>query len=296
MINNMLKKIKKPDEYRIGYEFVELAEDIQKLRKAKLMLQHNISREKVCKYTILEPKEINILDNSLNQREKILNQIPDITKRYLDYGYVYVEKIIVKKMIEDTCTNQEIQEFVNLTEDYINKRRLKTFPFFSWHFGGTEKTVGLARWTTVEEEANYNHANVFDLAKAIEQTSLEDITFEDVKKVITTSDQDGFLYNDALYVITNEQKEALINYNTNNKIKKEKAQLTEEIYYYKKVIKECENHKLYHKEDIEKIKKQYNNIHNEGGEGYIPHFYTYEEYEYAKKLLSKLLKKEDKNE
>lgn len=116
-------------------------------------------------------------------------------------------------MIEDNCTNQEIQEFVNLTEDYINKRRLKTFPFFSWHFGGTDKTVGLARWATVEEEANYNHANVFDLAKAIEETPLEDITFEDVQKVITTSDKDGFLYNDALYVITNKQKEALLNYN-----------------------------------------------------------------------------------
>lgn len=290
----MLNKMKKPDEYRIGYEFVELAEDIQKLRKAKLMLQHNISREKVCKYTTLEPKEIHILDDSLNQREEILNQIPDIIKRYLNYGYNYVDKIIVKKMIEDNCTNQEIQEFVNLTDDYINKRRLKTFPFFSWHFGGTDKMVGLARWATVEEEANYNHANVFDLAKAIEQTPLEDITFEDVQKVITTSDNDGFLYNDALYVITSEQKEALINYDTNNKIKKGNAQLTEEIYYYKKVIKECENHKLYHKEDIKNIRKQYNDIHNEGGEGYIPHFYTYEEYEYAKKQLSKLLKKEDK--
>lgn len=292
----MLNKIKKPDEYRIGYEFVELAEDIQKLRKAKLMLQHNISREKVCKYTTLEPKEIHILDNSLNQRKEILNQIPDIIKRYLNYGYNYVDKIIVKKMIEDNCTNQEIQEFVNLTEDYINKRRLKTFPFFSWHFGGTDKTVGLARWATVEEEANYNHANVFDLAKAIETIPLEDITFEDVQKVITTSDNDGFLYNNALYVITSEQKEALINYDTNNKIEKEKAQLTEEIYYYKKVIKECENHKLYHKEDIKKIRKQYNDIHNEGGEGYIPHFYTYEEYQYAKKQLTKLLNKGNKNE
>lgn len=290
----MLNKIKKPDEYRIGYEFVELAEDIQKLRKAKLMLQHNISREKVCKYTTLEPKEIHILDDSLNQREEILNQIPDIIKGYLNYGYNYVDKIIVKKMIEDNCTNQEIQEFVNLTEDYINKRRLKTFPFFSWHFGGTDKTVGLARWATVEEEANYNHTNVFDLAKAIEQTPLEDITFEDVQKVITTSDNDGFLYNDALYVITSEQKEALINYDTNNKIKKGKAQLTEEIYYYKKVIKECENHKLYHKEDIKNIKKQYNDIHNEGGEGYIPHFYTFEEYEYAKKQLAKLIKEQNK--
>lgn len=288
----MLNKIKKPDEYRIGYEFVELAEDIQKLRKAKLMLQHNISREKVCKYTTLEPKEIHILDDSLNQREEILNQIPDIIKGYLNYGYNYVDKIIVKKMIENNCTNQEIQEFVNLTEDYINKRRLKTFPFFSWHFGGTDKTVGLARWATVEEEANYNHANVFDLAKAIEQTPLEDITFEDVKKVITTSDQDGFLYNDALYVITNEQKEALLNYNKKEILEKENKQIN----YYKDLIKNIEKHQLYHAQDVEKMKKQYNDIHNEGGEGYIPHFYTFEEYEYAKKQLAKLINKEDKNE
>lgn len=283
----MLKKIKKPDEYRIGYEFVELAEDIQKLRKAKLMLQHNISQEKVCKYTTLEPKEINIIDDSLNQREEILNQIPDITKRYLDYGYVYVEKIIVKKMIENNCTNQEIQEFVNLTEDYINKRRLKTFPFFSWHFGGTDKTVGLARWATVEEEANYNHANVFDLAKAIEKIPLEDITFEDVKKVVTTSDNDGFLYNDELYVITNEQKEALLNYNTKEILEKENKQIN----YYKELIKNIEKHKLYHAKDVKRMKKQYNDIHNEGGEGYIPHFYTFEEYEYVKKQLAKLINK-----
>lgn len=286
----MLNKIKKPDEYRIGYEFVELAEDIQKLRKAKLMLQHNISRKKVCKYTTLEVTELQALNDLLNQREKILSQIPDIKKSYLYYGYDYVEKIIVKKMIEDNCTNQEIQEFVNLTEDYINKRRLKTFPFFSWHFGGTDKTVGLARWATVEEEANYNHANVFDLAKAIEAIPLEDITFEDVQKVITTSDNDGFLYNDALYVITNEQKQALLNYNTKEILEKENKQIN----YYKELIKNIEKHKLYHAQEVRKMKKQYNDIHNEGGEGYIPHFYTFEEYEYAKKQLAKLIKQQNK--
>lgn len=286
----MLNKIKKPDEYRIGYEFVELAEDIQKLRKAKLMLQHNISRKKVCKYTTLEVTELQVLNDLLNQREKILSQIPDIKKSYLYYGYDYVEKIIVKKMIEDNCTNQEIQEFVNLTEDYINKRRLKTFPFFSWHFGGTDKTVGLARWATVEEEANYNHANVFDLAKAIEAIPLEDITFEDVQKVITTSDNDGFLYNDALYVITNEQKQALLNYNTKEILEKENKQIN----CYKELIKNIEKHKLYHAQEVRKMKKQYNDIHNEGGEGYIPHFYTFEEYEYAKKQLAKLIKQQNK--
>lgn len=282
----MINKLINPNEYP-NYKFVEFGEDIQKLRKAKLMLAKNISKEKISQYTTLEPQEINMLDDLLNQREEILSQIPDTINKYLDYGYNYVEKIIVKKMIEDNCTNQEIQEFVNLTEDYINKRRLKTFPFFSWHFGGTNKTVGIARWATVEEEANYNHANVFDLAKAIEETPLEDITFEDVKKVITTSDQDGFLYNDALYVITNEQKEALINYNTKEILEKENKQIN----YYKELIKNIEKHKLYHAKDVERMKKQYNDIHNEGGEGYIPHFYTFEEYEYVKKQLAKLINK-----
>ena len=282
----MINKLINPNEYP-NYKFVEFGEDIQKLRKAKLMLAKNISKEKISQYTTLELQEINMLDDLLNQREEILSQIPDTINKYLDYGYNYVDKIIVKKMIEDNCTNQEIQEFVNLTEDYINKRRLKTFPFFSWHFGGTNKTVGIARWATVEEEANYNHANVFDLAKAIEETPLEDITFEDVQKVITTSDKDGFLYNDALYVITNKQKEALLNYNKKEILEKENKQIN----YYKELIKNIEKYKLYHAQDVEKMKKQYNDIHNEGGEGYVPHFYTFEEYEYAKKQLAKLINK-----
>ena len=241
----MINKLINSNEYP-NYKFVEFGEDIQKLRKTKLMLAKNISKEKISQYTTLEPQEINMLDDLLNQREEILSQIPDTINKYLDYGYNYVDKIIVKKMIEDNCTNQEIQEFVNLTEDYINKRRLKTFPFFSWHFGGTNKTVGIARWATVEEEANYNHANVFDLAKAIEETPLEDITFEDVQKVITTSDKDGFLYNDALYVITNKQKEALLNYNKKEILEKENKQIN----YYKELIKNIEKYKLYHAQDV----------------------------------------------
>lgn len=109
-------------------------------------------------------------------------------------------------------------------------------------------------------------------------------------KVITASDNDGFLYNDALYVITNEQKEALLNYNTKEILEKENKQIN----YYKELIKNIEKHKLYHAQDVRKMKKQYNDIHNEGGEGYIPHFYTFEEYEYAKKQLAKLIKEQNK--
>ena len=65
---------------------------------------------------------------------------------------------------------------------------------------------------------------------------------------------------------------------------------------YKELIKNIEKHKLYHAQDVKKMEKQYNDLYNEGGEGYIPHFYTFEEYEYAKKQLAKLINKETKNE
>lgn len=44
MVNNMLNKLIKPNEYP-NYKFVEFAEEIQKLRKAKLMLE-KISHKK----------------------------------------------------------------------------------------------------------------------------------------------------------------------------------------------------------------------------------------------------------
>ena len=36
--------------------------------------------------------------------------------------------------------------------------------------------------------------------------------------------------------------------------------------------------------------KKYNDLYNEGGEGYVPHFYTKDEYEYYKERLNKLEK------
>lgn len=59
----MLNKLKNPNEYTLNGYIVEFAEDIQKLRKAKSMLQKNVPQEKVCQYTTLEPEEVQILDD-----------------------------------------------------------------------------------------------------------------------------------------------------------------------------------------------------------------------------------------
>ena len=61
---------------------------------------------------------------------------------------------------------------------------------------------------------------------------------------------------------------------------------SESIERYKKIVQACERwKKLYTKEESIAKAKEWNDIHNEGGEGFIPHFYTIDEYEYAKKKL-----------
>ena len=73
---------------------------------------------------------------------------------------------------------------------------------------------------------------------------------------------------------------------------KEKKETEESIAECRKIIEQCEKQeKLYTKEEAVKKRRDYNNLYNEGGEGYVPHFYTIEEYEFTKTKLNELLKK-----
>lgn len=76
------------------------------------------------------------------------------------------------------------------------------------------------------------------------------------------------------------------------KSRKEKKETEESIAECRKIIEQCEKQeKLYTKEEAVKKRRDYNNLYNEGGEGYVPHFYTIEEYEFTKTKLNELLKK-----
>ena len=61
------------------------------------------------------------------------------------------------------------------------------------------------------------------------------------------------------------------------------------IEYYKWAIAACEKQKkLYTNEEANEARRNFINVYNEGGEGFVPHFYTIDEYEEAKRKLEVL--------
>ena len=76
------------------------------------------------------------------------------------------------------------------------------------------------------------------------------------------------------------------------KIAKRK-EIEENIVSWEQIVQRCEAIKaagnLYStKEEAQKAKKKYNDFNNEGEYGYVPHFWTAEEYEDAKAKLKEL--------
>ena len=69
----------------------------------------------------------------------------------------------------------------------------------------------------------------------------------------------------------------------------EKQNLIKQIKNLKNIISEYKKHPLYYAKDVPKLKKQYNDIFNEGGEGYIPTYYTYEQLAFFEKKLLELI-------
>lgn len=120
---------------------------------------------------------------------------------------------------------------------------------------------------------------------------LKEINWIDVRNILNNRKLDGSFCgcSNSAYIVTEDEWNKLIALNDqkrNERLAKEKA---EDIEYYKKVIQACESQQeLYTKDESIAKAKEWNDIHNEGGEGFIPHFYTIDEYEYAKKKLEEL--------
>ena len=93
-----------------------------------------------------------------------------------------------------------------------------------------------------------------------------------------------------VYIISQDEWDGLLKLERVKKELADKAKIDEKITELREIIRQCEAaEKLYTKEEAVKKRKQYNNLYNEGGAGYVPHFWTIEEYEEAKSELRKLL-------
>ena len=88
--------------------------------------------------------------------------------------------------------------------------------------------------------------------------------------------------NNRAYIITQEQWDALIAMNNGVAVNKAEQERSAEIAELKQAKAHAEkqmvNGELPGKEEAREKAKRYNDVHNEGGYGYVPHYYYDEEY------------------
>lgn len=135
----------------------------------------------------------------------------------------------------------------------------------------------------------YREKGFVGISNAVE---LDNISWEDLQdNNIRKGEPDGTFngcYNEA-YIISEDKKNMLLKLNEEKSKTKKALILSRKIQELEKTIKACENQgKLYTEEEAKKRYGDYNNVQNEGGYGYVPHFYTIQEYEYAKNELKTL--------
>ena len=88
--------------------------------------------------------------------------------------------------------------------------------------------------------------------------------------------------NNRAYIITQEQWDALIAMNNGVAVNKAEQERSAEIAELKQAKAHAEkqmvNGELPGKEEAREKAKRYNDVHNESGYGYVPHYYYDEEY------------------
>ena len=174
------------------------------------------------------------------------------------------------------------------------KGLIKMTEFLTCEAGG-ELSLQKARRLTEEEKKDY----VPECAEShfigtSNHIVLEELHYSDVHKVIPKDKKsDGsFRSCDPVYIITQEEWDALIV--LNEKLKNERLikKVKSDIEWYEQFVARCEESKkhgrLYTKEEAAIQRKRYNDIYNDGSEGFVPHFYTVDEYERAKIKLEDL--------
>lgn len=158
---------------------------------------------------------------------------------------------------------------------------------------GHNPELGQARRLSEEEKAHY--APWFQNIGFVgigENVELEHLNQLEVKKFLQREKSDGQFINSSgnVYIISQDEWDKLLELENNKKELAEQIKTDQKIAELQEIIRQCEKvEKLYTNEEATEKRKQYNRLYNEGGYGYIPHFWTVDEYEDAKKELHKLL-------
>lgn len=149
-----------------------------------------------------------------------------------------------------------------------------------------------ARRFNEEEKAHYVEGfREYGFVLIGDVVNLEYIESDDCNGVINERKPDGAFCScdNAAFIIDGYKWETILAINKKKKKVAALRLIDDKIANFKDLEKECERQgKLYTKEEAKKKEKDYIMTYNEGGEGYVPHYYTFEEYDFIKNTLDRL--------
>lgn len=160
--------------------------------------------------------------------------------------------------------------------------------------------IGEARRLTDQEKVKFvDSFKEIGLVGVEEQIELPHLTSRDTLVAeILARPSDGEFCGccNTARIISAEERNQLLALNEQRRITKEREDRKDEIVALRKLLSNYEHRKLYTEEEVALARKQWNDVQNEGGEGYVPYFATYERYEALKKRLAELERQDDEEE
>lgn len=151
-----------------------------------------------------------------------------------------------------------------------------------------------ARRLTEEEKTHYMPwFREIGFVRIGDGVNLEYLSLHQIREILGDRDSDGNFVSSSedVYIVSQDEWNKMIKMNEEQGILKKKKDLKEKIEDLQYTIERCESaKKLYTREEAQAERKRYNNLFNEGGEGFVPHFYTVEEYEWTKENLKEYQK------
>lgn len=127
-----------------------------------------------------------------------------------------------------------------------------------------------------------------------EEIELKHISWRELFSIVGQDQYEGVFpgCDNRVYAITQEQWDELISLNGKLDAEHEEKKRAEEIEHIEWSIAQAETQmvdgKLPDREGAIKLRELYNNTNNEGGEGFAPHYYWQDEYNYMVEKLAQL--------
>lgn len=110
------------------------------------------------------------------------------------------------------------------------------------------------------------------------------------REILLRPDDGSFLgCGNQAWIITEEEKDYILALDEKRRAEKFATERARELQYWRDIVAQCEQQtKLYTRQEAAERVRKYNDLFNEGGGGYVPHFWTADEYEAAKAYVAKL--------